>query len=180
MPGTVGRGEMDDPVIVVEYDPTWEKTFRTLRGGIAAALNGLIVSIEHVGSTSIPGVAAKPIIDMDVVVRSLDDIPRAIGRLSALGYEHQGDLGIAGREAFESPGGSPNHHLYLCSVESQELRRHIVFRDYLRDHPDEARRYSELKKSLAAEHRNDRKAYTEAKTEFVNCILVKVESSLDQ
>ncbi len=85
---------MQEPVIVVEYDPNWEKTFQTLRDGIAPFLNELIVSIEHVGSTSIPGVAAKPIIDIDVVVRSPEDVPRAIERLSILGYTHVGDLGI--------------------------------------------------------------------------------------
>ncbi len=158
---------MEEPVIVVEYDPNWEKTFQILRDGIAPFLNELIVSIEHVGSTSIPGVAAKPIIDIDVVVRSPEDVPRAIERLSILGYTHVGDLGIAGREAFESPKGSPSHHLYVCNFDSIELRRHIFFRDYLRSHPDEARRYSELKKSLAARYRNDREAYTEAKTDFV-------------
>ncbi len=162
---------LSEPVIIVKYDQHWEETFRTLRDEIAPFLNGLIVSIEHVGSTAIRGVAAKPIIDMDVVVRSREDIPRVIEKLTTLGYRHLGDLGIAGREAFESPKGKPSHHLYVCNFDSGELRRHLVFRDYLRSHPEAALRYSELKKSLAGRYRNERDAYTEAKKDFVEKIL---------
>ncbi len=157
----------------------WVKAFQTLREGVVPFLNELVVSVEHVGSTSIPGVAAKPIIDIDVVVRSTEDVPRAIGRLSVLGYTHLGDLGIAGREAFESPKGSPRHHLYVCTFNSRELRRHTIFRDYLRSHPKEARRYSELKKSLAAGYRNNREAYTEAKTDFVERALERAQLAKD-
>jgi GrpB-like predicted nucleotidyltransferase (UPF0157 family) len=173
------KSALPEPVIVVDYDPSWEKTFRALRDGIASALGDLVVIIEHVGSTAVPGLAAKPIIDVDVVVRSPEDVPKAIGRLSIMGYRHQGDLGITGREAFESPTGSPSHHLYLCSSDSEELRRHIAFRDYLRTHPDEARLYSELKKSLSAKHRSDRDAYTEAKTDFVKTTLERAQRTKD-
>ncbi len=162
---------LDEPVVIVKYDQQWVKTFRTLRDEIAPFLNGLIVGIEHVGSTAIRGVAAKPIIDMDVIVRSREDIPRVIEKLSTLGYRHLGDLGIAGREAFESPKGKPSHHLYVCNFDSRELRRHLAFRDYLRNHPDDALRYSELKKSLAGRYGNERDAYTEAKKDFVEKIL---------
>lgn len=164
---------VDEPVIIVDYDPKWEMTFQALRDGIAPKLGELLVCMEHVGSTSIPGMAAKPIIDIDIVVRSSEDIPPAIERLSSLGYRHVGDLGIAGREAFESPKGGAAHHLYLCSSESRALKRHITFRDYLRSHPREAKEYSALKKALSIEHRHDRVAYTDAKTEFVEDILRK-------
>ncbi len=162
---------LDEPVVIVKYDQHWVETFRTLRDEIAPFLNGLIVGIEHVGSTAIRGVAAKPIIDMDVIARSREDIPRVIEKLSTLGYRHLGDLGIAGREAFENPKGKPSHHLYVCNSDSRELRRHLAFRDYLRSHPDDALRYSELKKSLAGRYRDERDAYTEAKKEFVEKIL---------
>jgi GrpB-like predicted nucleotidyltransferase (UPF0157 family) len=162
---------LDEPVVIVKYDQHWEETFRILQDEIALFLNGLIVSIEHVGSTAIRGVAAKPIIDMDVVVRSREDIPRVIEKLFTLGYRHLGDLGIAEREGFESPKGKPSHHLYVCNFDSRELRRHLAFRDYLRSHPDDALRYSELKELLAGNFRNDRDAYTEAKKDFVAKIL---------
>jgi len=165
------RGKSPDPVLIVGYDPRWPVGFLTLRGRLEPVLGELAVAIEHVGSTSVPGLPAKPIIDLDVVVRSPADVPLAIERLSSLGYVHVGDLGIAGREAFESPEGAPEHHLYLCSRDSRELHRHLAFRDYLRSHPKTAGEYAELKRSLAERFRDDREAYTEAKTRFIEQVL---------
>ena len=123
------------------------------------------------GSTSILGAAAKPIIDIDVVLRAEADVSNAIRALEKAGYHHLGDLGIAGREAFDSPADLPAHHLYVVVLGGREHDRHIRFRDYLRSHPDEIKRYSDLKKSLAARFRDDREAYTDAKTAFVEEIL---------
>lgn len=162
---------MPEPVVVVEYDPAWVSTFVLLRENIAKSLRGFPVEIEHVGSTSIPGASAKPIIDIDAVVPSKDYVPQAIELLARAGYQHQGDLGIKGREAFESPVGLPAHHLYVVVAGDREHTRHILFRDYLRKHPDEARKYSNFKKSLAVKFRNDRDSYTGAKTEFVERVL---------
>jgi GrpB-like predicted nucleotidyltransferase (UPF0157 family) len=166
-----------DPVIVVDYDPHWVDTYSSLRDRIAEALGGLPSVIEHVGSTSIPGAAAKPIVDMDVVLRSSTDVPKAIKGLEGVGYRHLGDLGIPGREAFESPSGLPAHHLYVVVLGGRELGRHLSFRDYLRNHPEETRRYSALKKSLAQKFREDREAYTEAKTAFIEDILRRAGSA---
>jgi len=162
---------MPDSVIVVDYDPAWTSAFEKLRGQLAKSLGSLPVTIEHVGSTSIPGAAAKPIIDIDIVVQSKDSVRQAIRLLSKAGYRHLGDLGIAGREAFESPAGLPAHHLYVVVAGNSEHVRHLLFRDHLRKHPEEVREYSDLKKSLAKKFRNDRDAYTEAKTEFVEEVL---------
>lgn len=162
---------MPEPVVVVEYDPTWVATFALLRGTLAKSLENLPVEIEHVGSTSVPGASAKPIIDIDVVVPSKDYLAKAIELLASAGYRHQGDLGITGREAFENPVGLPPHHLYLVVSGNREHTRHILFRDYLMKHPDEAREYSNLKEALAVKFRNDRGSYTEAKTEFIEGIL---------
>ncbi|MNV51043.1 dephospho-CoA kinase/protein folding accessory domain-containing protein [compost metagenome] len=93
------------------------------------------MTIEHVGSTSVPGLSAKPIIDMDVVVATRDDVKKAIQRLAILGYVHEGDLGAIGREAFIPPNGVPWHHLYVCTIDNAEYKRHIMFRDYLKSHP---------------------------------------------
>jgi GrpB-like predicted nucleotidyltransferase (UPF0157 family) len=131
--------------------------------------------IEHVGSTSIPGAAAKPIIDIDIVVRSRWDVKRAIRMLEEGGYKHVGDKGIPGREAFESPGGMIAHHLYVVVEGNSAHDRHLKFRDYLRINPEMVHRYSALKKSLANQFRNDREAYTEAKTTFVEDVLRQAE-----
>jgi GrpB-like predicted nucleotidyltransferase (UPF0157 family) len=127
----------------------------------------LAVAVEHVGSTAVPGLAAKPIVDIDAVVPFADDVPLAIERLEAADYRHEGELGIPGREAFESPAAATPHHLYVLPAGSNELRRHLDFRDYLRAHPGAAADYARLKLGLAARFRNDRKAYTDAKTEFI-------------
>jgi GrpB-like predicted nucleotidyltransferase (UPF0157 family) len=96
---------------VVDYDPAWPVLFATLRAPIAAALGDVAVSIEHAGSTAVPELAAKPIIDLDVAIRAEADLPLVIGRLAPLGYSYQGDRGIPGRGAFAWPPGTPRHHL---------------------------------------------------------------------
>jgi GrpB-like predicted nucleotidyltransferase (UPF0157 family) len=175
----VGRQAMLEFIIIVDYDPHWQGLFEELRAPVVTALGDLVVNVEHVGSTAVPGLAAKPIIDMDVVVPSVTDIPKAIVRLATLGYVHQGDLGITGREAFISPYGKPRHHLYVCALDGDELRRHRSFRDYLLTHPDEARAYGALKKAAALRFADDRAAYTEAKTRFVKAVLKRASSDLE-
>ena len=134
-------------------------------------LSDLVVTIEHVGSTSVPGLAAKPIVDMDVVVPTQADVQIAIQRLATIGYVHEGDLGATGREAFIPPNAVPWHHLYVCTVENVEYKRHIMFRNYLRNHPEDAKMYGDLKLKLAKQFQNDRAAYTNGKSAFVNEIL---------
>jgi GrpB-like predicted nucleotidyltransferase (UPF0157 family) len=158
---------MPDPVIVVEYDPDWPMLFQSLRTRISDALGALAAAIEHVGSTAVPGLAAKPIIDIDVLLTSETMLPAAIERLAALGYVHRGTLGIPEREAFATPPNDPPHHLYVCPRGSPEFRRHIAFRDYLRTHPSDAKAYGDLKFALAKRFRNDRVAYNAAKTGMV-------------
>jgi GrpB-like predicted nucleotidyltransferase (UPF0157 family) len=120
-----------------------------------------------VGSTAAPGLAAKPIVDIDVLLASETMLPAVIERLASLSYIHQGDLGIPEREAFLAPANDPPHHLYVCPPSSAEFRRHMAFRDYLRSHPRDAKIYGDLKIALAARFREDRSAYTTAKGEFV-------------
>jgi GrpB-like predicted nucleotidyltransferase (UPF0157 family) len=160
-----------DPIVVVASDPGWPARFLQLRDRLAAALGPLAIRIEHVGSTAVPGLAAKPIIDLDVVIATRDDLPAVIDRLRPLGYRHQGDLGVPGREAFASPPGSPPHHLYPCTSASAALARHLALRDLLRADPPAARAYADLKRSLAARFRHDRAAYADAKTDFIETLL---------
>jgi GrpB-like predicted nucleotidyltransferase (UPF0157 family) len=140
---------MADPVIVLDFDPTWPALFQTLRQRIADALGDMAAAIEHVGSTAVPNLAAKPIIDIDVLLASETMLPAAIERLAKLGYVHRGDLGVPGREAFRAPASDPRHHLYVCPPSSVEFRRHVAFRDYLRAHPTDSKTYGDLKMALA-------------------------------
>jgi len=177
------------PVFIVDYDPSWPEVFVALKSYVQSGLGELPHRIEHVGSTSVPGLAAKPIIDMDIVVKP-QDASAAIELLANIGYVHDGDGGIPGRERFRAPGylakhhlyrfRAPGylakHHLYLCAEGNQAHREHIVFRDYLRAHADAVQEYGELKKRLATQYGNDREGYTSAKTEFIRGILEKVQS----
>lgn len=134
------------------------------------------MSIEHIGSTSVVGLAAKPIIDIDVVISSRLHLKEVIEKLNSIDYVHQGNLGIPGREAFMWPEETRRHHVYVCSVDTPNLHDHLIFRDYLRTHPKTVLAYSNLKRRLALKYRNDRDGYTNSKTEFINSILAKARS----
>ena len=160
-----------NPVIIQDYDPFWPQNFELLRVRIAAALEDIAGAIEHVGSTAVPGLSAKPIIDIDVLLASSSGLPLAIARLVSIGYEHQGDLGVPEREAFRAPPQELPHHLYVCGPGSQAYLSHIAFRDHLRTHREDADAYAELKRELAVKFRHDRDAYTKAKSTFIAKIL---------
>jgi len=165
-----------DLIEVVDYDPRWPGQFDEIAARVRAAFaSAPLVAVEHVGSTAVTGLAAKPIIDLNVIVPMRADLSEAVVRLASLGYIHQGDKGIAGREAFRCPPGTAWHHLYACAQDNAEHRRHVMFRDYLRAHPDLARQYEALKRDLAARFRNDRPAYNEGKTDFVEAVLKKAQ-----
>jgi GrpB-like predicted nucleotidyltransferase (UPF0157 family) len=154
-------------IVVVDYDPSWPLTFASLRAPVWDAVRDVALAVEHVGSTAVPGLAAKPIIDIDVIVSARAEIRAAVDRLAAVGYVHQGNLGIEGREAFESPAGLPAHHLYVCVQGSAALINRLTLRDYLRGHPDRAAAYGQLKKQLAAQFPTDIDKYGAGKTDFV-------------
>ena len=162
---------MANPVIVEDYDPSWPQLFEMLRSRLFSILNELAINIEHVGSTAVPGLAAKPIIDIDVLLRSSIDLPVVIRKLAELGYEHKGDLGVSGREAFRANAASVQHHLYVCPPGSREYDRHLAFRNYLRAHAADANAYALLKRELASKFGSDRDGYNQAKSEFVHRIL---------
>jgi GrpB-like predicted nucleotidyltransferase (UPF0157 family) len=163
----IAPAERAQPVVLVAWDPAWERTFAAIRARVAEALGDVAVGIEHVGSTAVAGLSAKPIIDVDVVVRREQDVAVAIARLATIGYEHLGNLGIIGRDAFRAPAGAPPQHLYVCPASSAELRAHLIFRDALRRRPELATAYDALKHELAAAYRNDRDSYAEGKSRFI-------------
>ena len=172
---------MPQPIIIADHDPQWRTRFDQLASTIAATLGPLHQRIEHVGSTSVDGLAAKPIIDFDVVIASFDLLPEVIAALAPLGYEHEGERGIPGRHSFRRADASvphdgsgrswPRHSLYVCATDSRELARHTWFRDYLRAHPEAVAEYARLKRELAARYPHDIDAYCEGKSEFVEDIL---------
>jgi GrpB-like predicted nucleotidyltransferase (UPF0157 family) len=168
---------MDDPVVIVEYDSEWPQLFSEIAGHVRQTLPPtVLIGIEHVGSTAVPGLAAKPVIDMIIVIPSQAELSAAITHLAGLGYVYEGDLGITGRFAFRWPPGMPQHHLYLCSQDSEALRDQVLFRDYLRTHDDEARQYEALKRDLAMRFRHHRKAYSDGKTDYVHAVLEKTRT----
>ena len=138
-------------VIVLPYDVAWKNAFEEIKTEIEAEIGDLILGIEHVGSTSVEGMSAKPCIDIDVIIKDYSVFGEIVRKLGAIGYIHEGDLGIKDREAFKYTD-KPHlmtHHLYVCPRESEELRRHIVFRDFLRRTPEAVRKYSLVKEKAA-------------------------------
>ncbi|MEV8312494.1 GrpB family protein [Streptomyces flavidovirens] len=167
---------MTGMIVVGDYDSRWPERFEELRQRLARHVADLAVSIEHVGSTAVPGCAAKPIIDLDIVVAEESVMPELISRLTAQGYRHEGDLGIAGREAFQAPSAAGEHHLYGVVARSKSHLDHILLRDYLRQRPDEVRRYSALKRYLARRFHADsegRRNYSTAKSSLVEELVAK-------
>ena len=158
---------MPEPVIIVPYDPGWARDFESIRLRLAGALGDLALDILHVGSTSVVGLAAKPIIDIDIVIDRETALPAVIERLATISYTFEGDRGVPGRYAFAAPRDLPRHHPYVCARDNLELKRHVAFRDILRANPQAAAAYGSLKYELASHFGRDRDGYSRAKTEFV-------------
>jgi GrpB-like predicted nucleotidyltransferase (UPF0157 family) len=161
---------------IQEYDRGWVVAFSKLRAKLSAALGNLAADIKHIGSTAVPGMPSKPIIDIDVVVESETAIAAVREKLALAGYVYEGDLGIPGRHAFKATDPAPAHHLYVCARDNAELRRHLAFRDYLRAHSDAARAYGAMKCRAAAEAGENRSAYGAAKGAFIKGILDSVDT----
>jgi GrpB-like predicted nucleotidyltransferase (UPF0157 family) len=158
---------MEVPAVVAEYDPGWPGVFERLRDRLDAVLAGVAHVTEHVGSTAVCGLAAKPIIDVDIVVANQAAVGPAAKALAAAGWRHEGDLGIKGREAFLPPADAAYHHLYLVVAGSRPHRDHIDLRDFLRAHPRHAARYAALKRQLAVLLEADRDAYVRGKEDMI-------------
>ena len=153
-------------VIVTPYNEEWETDFLAIKTELESALGDLIISIEHVGSTSVKGMSAKPCIDIDVVINDYSVFDDVVRQLNSIGYIHEGDLGIKDREAFKYSDKPhlKNHHLYVCPKYSEELHRHITFRDFLRSTPEAAKKYSTVKEIAAQLFPEDIDKYIEYKS----------------
>ena len=169
-----------DEVVLAAYDPSWPEIFAGEAWAIRQALGTALVGIEHVGSTSVPGLASKPIIDIVVSVTSLEAGTARVPALAALGYDCRGENGIPGRLFFRKGlvEFKRTHHLHLVEAGHEQWASMLLFRDYLRSHPGATRRYEELKRALAEKFRDNRAAYTKGKADFVQAVLVKARNTL--
>ena len=163
-------------VLLKEYDPLWVSKFEADRTLISSALGGRAKRIEHVGSTSIPGMQAKPIIDIAVAVEAFLALDNNISKLEEIGYEYVPKIEFPHRRFFRrGQWGAGTHHLHIYELNSKDWNNIILFRDYLREHPDTAREYMNLKQRLASET-SDRQTYTDLKGPFIQLVIEKAKA----
>lgn len=163
-------GLENDTVRLAAYQPDWEKAFLEEQARLHETLGSAVLDIQHIGSTAVPGLSAKPTLDIGVAVRDFDEAFATVRPLEALGYRYRGEYGIARRHYFVK--GTPGtHHLHMLEERSLEWRNHLCFRDHLRAHPEAAAAYQTLKTQLARAFPKDREAYTEGKHDFIRAIL---------
>jgi GrpB-like predicted nucleotidyltransferase (UPF0157 family) len=154
-------------VQVIPFNPKWREWFKEISNQIWPQISDIALDIVHVGSTSIEGMGAKPIIDMDVVVSDMSDLDEIVSRLSRIGYIHQGDLGIEGREAFDLDYKHKHaHNLYMVTVGSTAYRNHMLLKKHLTENPEDFRRYNDLKIGLAKSSESVER-YWRSKTELI-------------
>ncbi len=174
-------------VEIADYDPRWRPLFEEEKARILDVIGEWAIDIQHVGSTAVPELAAKPIIDIAIGLRRLADGESCIGPLESLGYEYRGEAGIPGRLFFRkltddpAPGQtyvgvSRTHHLHMYEATHEEWDRHILFRNYLWRNPHVAKRYEEIKRVLADKYAADLEGYAEAKAEFIQSVLAEARA----
>lgn len=154
-----------ESVVVVEYDPAWPRLYEAESERIQTALGDALVAVEHIGSTAVPGVAAKPVIDVLAGLRTLDLTRAQLEAMASIGYEYLGEYGIPGRLFFRK-GRPRSHHVHAVLLASDLWERHLAFRDYLRARVDEAHSYAAFKRRLASEVEGNRDRYTAGKDTF--------------
>jgi GrpB-like predicted nucleotidyltransferase (UPF0157 family) len=161
----------DPAVRIVDYDPAWAALAESELRRIREALGEIVVRVEHVGSTAVPGLAAKPIVDLQVSVDSPEPRARYVEPLERLGYLFAPAPESPDYHLFAKPPGRPRtHHLHVCEAGSEHEFRHVAVRDFLRAHPDEAMGYAALKRQLVERHPYDRLRYIEGKVEHLTAL----------
>jgi len=165
-------------IVVADYDPEWPAWFEAVCRRVWPVIDDIALRIDHVGSTAVPGLAAKPIIDMDIVVAADEGVRRVIDRLAASGYRWCGDLGVRGREAFEPTRdeGLQAHHLYLVVENNRAHADHWLLRDVLREDGEARARYAALKRRNAELAGGDMEVYVAAKARFVAELLTRARA----
>jgi GrpB-like predicted nucleotidyltransferase (UPF0157 family) len=170
---------MTVPVVIVDYDPRWPAMYQEEKDRVLGAIGHLVVAIEHIGSTAVPGLGAKPIIDIMTAVPSLADAPACVEPLERIGYEYipEYEADFPERRYFRKrPVRVDTHHLHMVEQDSGFWERHILFRDDLRVHPETAHEYERLKRELAAQFGSDRDGYTDAKTSFIESVVAQARA----
>ena len=163
-------------VKIVPYNHKWKEEYKKEEGLLYSIIGEYIIDIQHVGSTSIEGLASKPIIDIAIAVNSLNDVEKFRNLLENAGYHFRGSAGVEGRVMFAKGNEDlRTHYLHIEIFDGALWKNHICFRDYLRLSTESVEEYSRLKKELAAKYEDDRNEYTSAKNEFISSILKKAK-----
>lgn len=163
------------PLVITDYNPSWPARYELEKALILGAVGPYVAAIEHIGSTAVPGLAAKPIIDILVGVNDLADAEWCIEPMTRIGYEYVPEYEdeLPERRYFRKPPGKGvrrNYHVHMVQIGGPFWERHVLFRDYLRAHPETAAEYAALKRRLAAEYGSDMDGYTDAKTDFIRAV----------
>lgn len=164
-------------VRLVPYDPGWAVLFEEEKTRVSQALGDLALDIQHVGSTAIPGGVAKPIIDIGIAVESFEAAFACVKPMEDLGYGYAGENGIPRRHYFVKHNPATTHHIHMFEFTSNQWRDHILFRDYMRSHPEAVQAYTDLKLQLLEQFPMNREAYTEGKAEFIRSIVETASES---
>jgi GrpB-like predicted nucleotidyltransferase (UPF0157 family) len=159
------------------FTTEWTRLFERERDVLMTVLSDRILDIQHVGSTAIPGMVAKPILDIGIAVRDFEEARRCIQPIEGLGYLYRGEYGIPRRHYFVK-GNPRTYHIHMLEIESDEWRGLLLFRDMLRNYPESADEYARLKQDLAERYAGDRQSYQEGKREFINSILRRAKNTL--
>ena len=166
---------MEDPIVIVDYDANWSHQYEQEKSQVITALGDSIADIQHIGSTSVPGLAGKPVIDMLLGLKQIPPSPTQVLSLENLGYLYLSEFGIPERHYFRR-GMPRTHQIHAVRIDSGFWQRHILFRDYLRVHPQAAQEYEALKRKLAVEFSHDRDRYTDSKTPLIEQILMQARA----
>jgi GrpB-like predicted nucleotidyltransferase (UPF0157 family) len=154
-------------VEVVFYNSNWKEMYKKESEKIKSILDDIIIDIHHIGSTAIPGIKAKPVIDILVEVKDIEEVDQYNHKMEELGYEAMGEYGIPKRRFFRKGENNRTHHIHIFQAGNEEIKRHINFKEYLIAHPDKAREYSKLKEKLANKYTYDVENYSNCKSDFI-------------
>jgi len=166
---------MKDPILVVDYDANWPSQYEQEKNRILDVLGNTVADIQHMGSTSVSGLAAKPVIDILLGLEQVPPSQALVFSLETLSYLYYGELGIPGRHYFRR-GVPRTHQIHLVQVDSEFWETHLLFRDFLKAHPNARQQYEALKRKLAVEFRYDRDRYTSSKTPLIEQLLVQARA----
>ncbi len=173
------REPQKEEIELVPYTSQWEVIFKDEAALLCQALEPTFLAIHHIGSTSIPGIVAKPIVDILPVVKDIQEVDRLTPALEALGYEAKGEYGMPGRRFFmKKKNGKRLFNVHIFQEGHLDIERHLRFRNYMRDHPEEAQDYSNLKKELIAKHPDDIERYCWGKEDFIKAIEIRAKNKI--